>query len=128
MSPHIQARLDDQTRLRLKLTNPLGVAELIISQAQAAGAAQDEALGEDTETVAVLEGGLATHAKELGSDLGPRLAEVGNILARLQERGLDFFDSTLRLTNILNSGIFAAAAGALHRAPGSAGRAPACLL
>jgi small GTP-binding protein len=97
---YVQATLDDQARLRLKLTNPLGVAEHIISQAQAAAAAQDEALGEDTETVTALEGVLSVYAAELKSELGPRLAEIENILVRLQERGLDFFDRTLRLTNI----------------------------
>jgi small GTP-binding protein len=102
LEQYIQATLDDQARLRLKLTNPLGVAEHILSQAQAAAAAQDEALGEDTETVAALEGMLATYARELHSELDPRLAEIENILVRLQERGLDFFDSTLRLTNIVN--------------------------
>jgi hypothetical protein len=30
----------------------------------------------------------------------PRLAEVETILHRLEQRGLDFFDSTLRLTRI----------------------------
>jgi small GTP-binding protein len=101
LEQYIQATLDDETRLRLKLTNPLGVAEHILSQAQAAAAAQDDALGEDTETVLALEGVLASYAQELKSELGPRLAEVENILVRMQERGLDFFDSTLRLTKIV---------------------------
>ena len=78
------------------------MAEHIISQAQAAAAAQDEALNEDTETVTALEGVLSAYERELKSELGPRLAEVENILVRLQERGLDFFDRTMRLTNIAN--------------------------
>jgi hypothetical protein len=36
----------------------------------------------------------------LKNELGPRLAEVENILSRLQARGLDFFDNTIRLTKI----------------------------
>src|SRR5205085_4880243 len=98
---YVQATLDDDARLRLKLTNPLGVAEHIISQAQAAAAAQDEALKDDSETVTALEGVLSAYAGELKSELGPRLAEIENILVRLQERGLDFFDRTMRLTNIV---------------------------
>ncbi len=100
LEQYIQATLDDQTRLRLKLTNPLGVAEHILSQAQGAAAAQDDALAEDAETVTALEGLLAAYARDLPSELRPRLAEIENILIRLQERGLDFFDQTLRLTNI----------------------------
>src|SRR5712692_190095 len=102
LEQYIQATLDDHARLSLKLTNPLGVAEHIAGQSQASAAAQAEALGEDAETVAALEGVLATYAQDLRGELGPRLAEIENILVRLQERGLDFFDSTLRLTNIVN--------------------------
>jgi small GTP-binding protein len=102
LEQYIQATLDDHARLLLKLTNPLGVADHLAGQSQAAAAAQREALGEDAETVAALEGVLATYAQELRGELDPRLAEVDNILVRLQQRGLDFFDATLRLTNIAN--------------------------
>jgi small GTP-binding protein len=102
LEQYILATLDDRTRLGLKLSNPLGVAEHIAGQAQAAATAQAEALGEDAETVTSLEGVLTTYATDLRGELGPRLAEVENILVRMQERGLDFFDATLRLTNIAN--------------------------
>jgi small GTP-binding protein len=100
LEAYIQATLDDQARLRLKLTNPLGVAEHIISRAQTVAAEQDTALAEDTETVTALESVLSAYERDLRSELAPRLAEIENILVRLQERGLDFFDRTLRLTNI----------------------------
>jgi small GTP-binding protein len=102
LEQYVRATLDDEARLRLKLTNPLGVADHIVSQAQAAAGAQGQALGDDMETVVALEGVLATYAHDLEGELGPRLAEIENILVRMQERGLDFFDSTLRLTNIAN--------------------------
>jgi small GTP-binding protein len=102
LEQYILATLDDRTRLGLKLSNPLGVADHIAGQALAAATAQAEALGEDARTVTSLEGVLATYATDLRGELGPRLAEVENILVRMQERGLDFFDTTLRLTNIAN--------------------------
>jgi hypothetical protein len=40
------------------------------------------------------------YQRDLDSELPPRLAEVENILHRLEQRGMDFFDSTMRLTNI----------------------------
>ncbi|MCC7361993.1 MAG: dynamin family protein [Anaerolineales bacterium] len=100
LEQYIQATLDDTTRLRLKLTNPLGVAEHLIRQAQTAAQEQDDALREDGETVTALETVLTAYEKDLNSELAPRLAEVENILVRLQERGLDFFDRTMRLLNI----------------------------
>lgn len=102
LSTYIDETLDDQERLRLKLTNPLGVTGHIIEQAQATADEQATALNEDNETVAAVEIALAAYESELASELPPRLAQVENILHRLQARGLDFFDSTIRLTRILD--------------------------
>lgn len=101
LANYIHATLDDQARLQLKFANPLGVAEHIIEEAQATVQQQAETLKEDRETVLALENLVAGYERELNNELIPRLAEVENILNRLQQRGLDFFDSTLRLTNIL---------------------------
>ncbi|HEX9075769.1 MAG TPA: dynamin family protein [Anaerolineae bacterium] len=100
LANYIDAILKDQTQLELKFANPLGVADHIIDQAQSTTAQQAEALNDDKETVNALEALVAGYEKDLQAELAPRLAEVDNILRRLQERGLDFFDTTLRLTNI----------------------------
>jgi len=99
---YINATLDDTTRLGLKFNNPLGVAERLIEQAAGSLAAQSEALNEDKVTAASLETVISEYQRDLRSELPPRLAEVENILHRLEQRGLDFFDSTLRLTNVQN--------------------------
>ena len=99
---YINASLDDIIRLQLKFNNPLGVAERLIEQAGQSLAAQSDALDEDKLTAASLETVITEYERELRSELPPRLAEVENILHRLEQRGLDFFDTTLRLTNIQN--------------------------
>ena len=98
----INSTLDDRTRLELKFNNPLGVAENLIEQAAQGLEAQSEALKEDKVTATSLETVITEYERELHSELPPRLAEVENILHRLEQRGLDFFDSTLRLTNVQN--------------------------
>jgi len=98
----INSTLDDHTRLELKFNNPLGVAENLIEQAAESLSVQSEALNEDKVTAASLETVITEYERELHSELPPRLAEVENILYRLEQRGLDFFDSTLRLTNVQN--------------------------
>ena len=98
---YIQATLDDAARLQLKFNNPLGVAEHIVEQTASTADEQAETLSEDKETVTALESVILAYEQELKSELAPRLAEIENTLFRLQQRGLDFFDSTLRLTNIL---------------------------
>jgi small GTP-binding protein len=98
----INSTLDDRTRLELKFNNPLGVAENLIEQAAGSLEVQSEALEEDKLTATSLETVITEYERELHSELPPRLAEVENILHRLEQRGLDFFDSTLRLTNVQN--------------------------
>jgi small GTP-binding protein len=100
LESYINATLDDVTRLRLKFNNPLGVAENLIAQADENIQFQEEILQEDKETVAALETAITAYEHELENELTPRLAEVENILHKLESRGLDFFDNQLRLTNI----------------------------
>jgi len=93
LEDYIDATLDDTSRLQLKFNNPLGVAEHLTDVAAKSLADQTTAL---EETV------IEAYERELHDELPPRLAEVENILHRLEQRGLDFYDSTMRLTNIQN--------------------------
>ena len=102
LESYISNTLDDATRLKLKFNNPLGVADNLIGQAQTTVQAQTEDLNEDRQTVESIDAAIIGYERELKSELAPRLAEVENILQRLEMRGLDFFDSTMRLTNIQN--------------------------
>ena len=97
---YITATLDDNTRLQLKFNNPLGVAENLVTQTTKAINDQSEDIKEDQKTAAALETTISDYERDLKSELTPRLAEVENILYRLEQRGLDFFDTTMRLTNI----------------------------
>ena len=100
LTHYIHVTLDDAARLRLKLSNPLGVADHIVERAQSIVSDQASALNEDKETSTAVESVIGAYEQELKNELGPRLAEVENILNRLQARGLDFFDNTMRLTKI----------------------------
>ena len=97
---YIVATLDDNTRLQLKFNNPLGVAENLVAQTTKGIDDQSEDIKEDQKTAAALETTISDYERDLKSELTPRLAEVENILYRLEQRGLDFFDTTMRLTNI----------------------------
>src|SRR5215216_3888412 len=100
LEQYINSTLDDTQRLKLKFNNPLGVAENIITQIANATQTQAEDIKEDLQTAASLESTVQDYEHDLQNELRPRLAEVENILHRLEQRGLDFFDTTMRLTNI----------------------------
>jgi hypothetical protein len=102
LETYITETLDDRARLGLKLNSPLGVAENVLRQAQELNHAQAKELEADSQLAADLEGMLGTYNKALQSETAPRLAEVENVLQRFETRGQDFFDNTLRLTNIAN--------------------------
>lgn len=98
----ITQTLDNKARLELKLLNPIGVAsnlERTSSQAinmQITDMQQDSALTTDLETT------ITDYDKNLREEIPPRLAEVENILINFENRGHDFFDRTMKLTNIFN--------------------------
>jgi small GTP-binding protein len=100
LEQYITSTLDDETRLQLKFSNPLGVANHLVTQAAQVTQAQSEDIKEDLQTAASLESTITDYERDLQNELQPRLAEVENILHRLEQRGLDFFDTTMRLTNI----------------------------
>ena len=100
LEQYITSTLDDATRLQLKFNNPLGVADNIVTQITKEIQSQAESLKEDLQTATSLESTVTEYERDLQNELTPRLAEVENILHRLEQRGLDFFDTTMRLTNI----------------------------
>jgi small GTP-binding protein len=100
LEAYITATLDDSQRLLLKFGNPLGVAVNLVDRAQKSIQVQSDDLKVDSETAKALETTIAAYRHDLEMELPPRLAEVENILHKLEFRGMDFFDRTFRLTNI----------------------------
>ncbi|BCY18999.1 dynamin [Leptolinea sp. HRD-7] len=100
LEAYISSTLDDSSRLKLKFGNPLGVAVNLVDRAQKNIQAQAEDLKVDSDTAKALENTITAYRHDLEAELPPRLAEVENILHKLEFRGLDFFDRTFRLTNI----------------------------
>lgn len=100
LEDYINSTLDDTTRLQLKFNNPIGVADNLITKVGQDSQAQSEDIKEDIQTATALENTVREYERDLQNELRPRLAEVENLLTRLEQRGLDFFDTTIRLTNI----------------------------
>lgn len=100
LEAYINSTLDDNSRLALKFNNPIGVAENLVAQADERIRAQIDLLVEDTATSAALKTAINAYENDLLAELSPRLAEVENIVHRLENRGMDFFERKLRLPNI----------------------------
>jgi small GTP-binding protein len=99
---YVQSWLDETARLRVKFANPLGVAEQVLKRQNARLGHEREQLQADAETVDTVGREMTTYESEVKSELHARLAEVDNVMLRLQARGMDFFDQKFRLTNLPN--------------------------
>ena len=98
----ITETLDDNSRLELKLRNPLGVSAHLLNEALKQNDFQTREISEDVTLSANLEGMLETYRRELAAELPPRLAEVENILNGFENRGHDYLDNTMKLTRIFD--------------------------
>lgn len=102
LDSYIRTWLDQSARLRVKFTTPLGVAEQILKRAEKQSQHDRSQLAQDIETADHVEREVSTYEKDVRSELEPRIAEVDNMLYKLEARGMDFFDQNVRLTKIMD--------------------------
>ena len=89
--------LDEDERIRLKLTSPLGVAARTVADAAAATVAELETMEEDARTLEQLERQSRLYQEDLRREFGFRLGDVDRRLHQFELRGNAFFDDVLRL-------------------------------
>jgi GTP-binding protein EngB required for normal cell division len=96
----LRTTLDEAERLRLKLGNPLGVAARLLDGALATVRDRLAVLDDDRSAIADLEAQSATWAADVDREFALRLADIDNILLGMENRGLAFFDDTVRLSRL----------------------------
>ena len=99
---YVSTTLDAAERLRLKLLNPLGVGLHLLDRHLGVTEERLELLREDVSTVDDIERQLALYKEDLTRDFRFRLSDVEKVLLEFERRGLDFFDSTLRLARVFD--------------------------
>jgi small GTP-binding protein len=94
---YITDTLDEDERIRLKLLNPLGVAQSLTSRYRTV---VDDRLGllrEDFLTIDSIEKQIDLYREDLQKDFHLHIAEIENLLHEMELRGMSFFDDTVRL-------------------------------
>jgi small GTP-binding protein len=99
---YIQETLDETGRVRLKLLNPLGVGQHLASQYGDVIATRLDLLKTDLATLQDVEAQLAVYREDMQRDFAYRMSDIENVLYEMEQRGQDFFDSTLRLVRIFD--------------------------
>jgi small GTP-binding protein len=99
---YILETLDEKERLRLKLANPLGVAQRLVEKYIGAAEARRELLKDDVRTVRNIESQLGAYEGDMRREFRYHLSHVDNVLYGMAQRGDNFFDETLRIQRILD--------------------------
>ncbi|MGH9176236.1 MAG: dynamin family protein, partial [Vicinamibacterales bacterium] len=97
---YISSTLDEKERLRLKLLNPLGIGMRLAQTTRETIAGRIEVLKEDLRTIEDIERQLEVYRTDLSREFEFRLAEIDNVLQQFENRGVAFFDDTLRIGRI----------------------------
>jgi hypothetical protein len=99
---YIVSTLDEAERIRLKLLNPLGVGAHLVDKYLKV---VDERLGllqEDFSSIEDIDRQLAVYKEDMARDFRYRLADVENVLHDFENRGMEFFDETMRLARVFD--------------------------
>ncbi len=99
---HIVATLDARERVRLKLLNPLGVARRLVDSYLALVDVDLQVLTDDVRATADIEGQLTVYREDMSREFRHRLSSVDNILHSFEQRGVAFFDDTLRIGRVFD--------------------------
>jgi len=99
---YIRQTLDETERIKLKLANPLGVAARLIEKYAAGVASQQETLKIDGALIDDIERQTDVYQSDMERDFRYRLTEVDSLLYALENRGLAYFDDTLRLARVFD--------------------------
>lgn len=99
---YIHGTLDQQSRIRLKLLNPLGVAARLSNRYLAASDERLDLLKEDLQMLEDVERQLTLYREDMRRDFGFRMADIENILLELEQRGQRYFDETMRVARVFD--------------------------
>jgi len=97
---YILETLDQESRLKLKLMNPLGVGKRLASQYAEFFEDRLKLLKDDLSLIKDIEEQLAVFQKDMLESFDLRISDIIKILLEMEQRGEDFFSEYIRLARI----------------------------
>ena len=92
--------LDNVERVRLKLANPLGVAQRVCEGLRSDVAGRLALLHDDRQAVEEIERQFEAYGADMSRDFEFRWADIEKVLFEMERRGHDHFDESIRLGRI----------------------------
>jgi hypothetical protein len=99
---YVLRTLDEKSRIRLKLRNPLGVGERLVAAYHQLVRERLETLASDMGAIDNIEAQLEIYRSDMHQDFRYRLADIEKVLLAMNNRGMAYFDDTLRLARVLD--------------------------
>ncbi|HLB45364.1 MAG TPA: dynamin family protein, partial [Candidatus Limnocylindrales bacterium] len=99
---YIRSTLDEASRVRLKLLNPVGVARQLAGTTLAVIDERRAVIREDVAMLDDVERQLGVHEQDMTRDFRLRMAEIEKILVEMESRGHEFFDEMLRIGRVFD--------------------------
>ena len=97
---YIQETLDEQSRLKLKLLNPLGVGKRLAIQYSEFYDSRIKLLRDDLSLIQDIEDQLEIFQRDMLDSFQMRLSDIIKVLLEMEQRGEDFFSEYIRLARI----------------------------
>ncbi len=102
LEEYVHDTLDEGERLRLKLSNPLGVGRDLARRLREEAEQRLELLAGDLETLREIDAQLDLYRQDMEREFRLRLADVDRLLHAFENRGVEFFDDRMRLARVFD--------------------------
>ncbi len=99
---YILKTLDQKSRVQLKLQNPLGVGERLATGYLELARNRLALLAGDLKAIENIESQLDLYRADMQRDFRYRMADIEKVLLAMNNRGMAYFDETLRLARLLD--------------------------
>jgi GTP-binding protein EngB required for normal cell division len=99
---YIHERLDERSRFRLKLANPLGVGQALAHRYATIADERLVLLKDDLELLDDIERQLAVYRDDLKGGFALRMTAIDKVLVDMESRGHAFFEDTLRIGRMMD--------------------------
>jgi small GTP-binding protein len=94
--------LDEEGRIRLKLLNPLGIADHLTDRYARATDDRLRVLTDDLVTIENIDRQLTLYREDMQRQFAYHLTRIENIIHRMNQRGNEFFDETIRIGRVFD--------------------------
>jgi small GTP-binding protein len=102
LESYLRNTLDEESRFRLKLANPLGVAQALAGRYAAIASERLTLLRHDLSLLDQVERELAVYRSDLARGFELRMSAVEKVLIEMESRGHRYFEDTMRIGRVVD--------------------------